>query len=156
MSETYQSTNKKSEDTKPERRRLIHSGTMSVGNFASYDGGYWASNSIDITNFNQVKSVWEEIGPCTFDVEVMHTIQESGEFSYFRKVPYYRRFDPAGGGGTKTNWCYTEITNQTSIGVFYSTLRIDYYTGALEFGDKSSAYWTQYFHYKIWSTLYTI
>lgn len=157
MAEAYQSTDKTSIDTNPKTPRLVHEGAVFVSGFTSYDGGFIAGAGVDITNFNQVKEVTDQIGPSTLNVEVMHVILDGGEYTTFYKAPYYRRFNDVASPSTiQTAWANFNIFNQVNVGddSFFSTLNITYYTSSNAMGDKSSAFWAQQFRYKIWSTLF--
>jgi hypothetical protein len=153
MAEIYNSTNRKSIDTNPNTPRLIHEDTVTMSGFTSFDGGFIAQAAIDITNFNQVKDVWQQIGPVSLKAEVMHVVPDGGEFTWFNIAPFYKRYDNS---GLKTRWCTVDILNQTNTGddTFVSQLLIDYYTTSNSSGDKFSSFYTQEFRYKIWSTLF--
>lgn len=153
MAEAYNSTDRRSVDVNPNTPRLIHEDTVYLGGFGSFDSGYIASTSIDISAYNQVKDVWAERGPSSLKIELVHVIREGSEFTFFQQAPYYRRYDNA---GLKTAWCNFGALNQTDgVGdIFVSNLYIDYYSSANTILDKWSAYWTQEFRYKIWSTVF--
>lgn len=153
MAEAYQSTDKTSIDTNPNTPRLIYEGGLSVSGFGAFDGGYMASTYVDITQFNQVKAVYNELGPVTLKVEVYHVVNEGSEYTFFNPVPFYRKYDNA---GVKTVWSHAGVLQQVNIGddTYVSRLFVDYWTSANTILDKWSAYYTQNFRYKIWSTIF--
>ena len=157
MAEAYNSTDRRSIDTKPNTPRLVHEDTIYLSGFSTFDSGKIVDTSIDITAYNQVKQVTDIRGPSTLNFEIMHVIRDGGEFTYFYKAPYYRRFADVSSPSTiQTAWANSSITNQVNIGddTFFSYLRIQYFTTATTSADRSSSYYTQEFRYKIWSTVF--
>lgn len=153
MAEAYNSTDRRSTDTNPNTPRLIYEDTVTMSGFTSFDSGYTAQSAIDITQYNQVKDVWNAVGPVSLKVEVMHVVPDGNEFTWFNIAPFYKRYESS---GVKTRWCTVDILNQTDSGgnIFVSQLLIDYYTTSNSSADKFSSYYTQQFRYKIWSTLF--
>ena len=153
MAEAYNSTDRTSIDTNPKTPRLIFEDTVTASGFSSYDGGYLVEYAIDISNYNQIKAVWNEVGPSTLKVEVMHVLPGS-EYSYFYAAPYYRRY--TGASAVRTAWCNVRVMSQVVdiSDVYNSSLFIEYFNSHSNVADLWSAYYTQQFKYKIWSTVF--
>lgn len=70
MADQYQSTDKRSEDTRPEVPRLLLEGIVSfdVNDFQVASGGFDAQTSIDITQINDLGNRSKGFDPQTLDV----------------------------------------------------------------------------------------
>lgn len=157
MADIYQSTDRKSIDTRPESPRLLLEGiaTIAVADFAAVTGGFQGSVNIDITEFNDIGNTNKVFSdPATYEVEVIHYYPSTSEFDIFRRIPY--TFFSNYATGVVDRQAYWQVTNQHVLvdNIYVSTLTITYFADTNSGVENDDAGDAQHFLYKIWSTKY--
>lgn len=154
MADAYNSTDQKSQDTRPEVPRLLLEGstTIEVADFAAVTGGYLGSISIDITDINDIGNTNKAFSDnATYKIEVFHYYPDTSEFAVFRPLPYTKFTDYS--TGQVDRWAFFEIINQHVLvdNIYASTLTIYYFADTNAGVQNDDAGEAQGFIYKIWS-----
>lgn len=152
MSDSYQSTDRKSTDTRPETPRLLleSTATLATTDFSAVTGGYFASVEIEITDLNDLGNRVKGFGPQTLQAEIMHTLKltPGGQIDdYFYPLPYSLFSNYSTGAVSRSTWF--EIHNAYVIAgsSWASYLTIYFFQDAAVTRDIS-------FSYKIYSTVF--
>lgn len=155
MAEAYQSTDRKSVDSRPESPRLLREGIASIGvaDFGAVTGGYEGFVSVDITDVNDIGNTNKAFSdPGCYKIEVLHYFPNTSEFDQFRPLPYTKFSNYS--TGVVDRHAFWEVINQHVLvdDIYVSTLSISYFADTNAGSDNDDAGDRQYFLYKIWSS----
>lgn len=152
MTDSYQTTDKLSQDTNPQTPRLLQEGVIDipVADFSAVTGGYSGGGGVEITQLNDLGNRLKGFDPMTLKIDVYHTekITPGGQVDdYFRQVPYVV-FNNLSTGEVLKQASY-EIHNiyVSADSISASYLTVTYFQSTLPGRIQS-------FSYKIYSTIY--
>lgn len=151
MSDTYQSTNKLSQDPYPQTARLLQEGiiTIPTSDYSSVTGGYGAISTIEITQFNRLGNRIKGSDPQTLKIEVQRTEKISGGGQiddFFYPLPYTTFNNYNTGQVSSHHYFLTHNVYVIADDAYASYLTI------FSFFDGLPG--TQSFSYKIWSNIF--
>lgn len=152
MSDIYQTTDKRLQDTNPETPRLLLEGIVDikVSDYYAYSGGYISIASLNISELNDLGNRLKGFPPKTLELKVWknNIISSGGDiFDYYYPLPYLDFVDMSTGEVKES--ATAGILNQYIIGddLSVSLMDITHYS-------KTLPGRTQSFSYKIYSTIY--
>lgn len=152
MADIYKSTNKLAENPYPERSHLLLEGILDIStdSYSSYQGGYYASSSVNITNYIKLGNRNKGFDPQTLEAKVWKTtcITPSGQVDdYYYPLPLTKFYDLS--TGQVDEWAIGYIHNIyiTADDATTSYMTIEHYL-------KDAPGRIQSFSYKIYNTIY--
>lgn len=147
-----QSTDKRSEDTRPESPRLLLEGIIDIdpSEYYSHDGGYITIYSLNITELNDLGNRVKGYTPQSLEIKAWKTsvVSPGGQINDYFYPLNFTLFDDYSTGAVSEH-AHLGITNQYIIGdgLHVSLFNITHWVDTLPGRVQS-------FSYKIYSTIY--
>lgn len=137
-------TDQLSGDTNPYHGYTLLEGDLVVSGFSAVTGGYQASAEYEIYLKDKNLSTTDFDIPI---VDAVHIINYGSGVYQYRQAPYIY-LAPA--TGIVSNQATVLITKQLITGNTYQAiLSLTYFTSSISSGDRDSAFYTQYFKFKL-------
>lgn len=161
MPDPHVSSDRLSQDTRPETPRLLLEGraTIPTTSFSAVTGGFQGFVTVDITTINDIgntnKGAFSD--RATYRVEVFHIRISTSEFDIFSPVPFIDYYNPSSGvydyTGQVRHYATFDVVNQHVLlgDVYNSTLTFTYFASHNDGTFTQGAGFSQTFLYKVWS-----
>lgn len=151
MADQYQSTDKRSQDTRPEVPRLLLEGiyTFDTTELEAVTGGFSASTEIDITSINDLGNRNKGFDPQSLEARVWYTrkLEFGGQIEdYMRPLPYVNFNNFSTGEVAEQATYYIQNVYIVADDLWASYLILTWFV--------SSVTTNASFSYKIYSTVY--
>lgn len=152
MADELQSTDRLSEDTRPESPRLLAEGAarIEVADFSAITGGYQGSVNVDISDINEIGNNTKDAF-ASYKVEVWQGYEVINKYHIFRPLPYVSFTDHSTGSVGRVATFSVSNDGTAGGGIFISYLNITYFANSNAGANGDDAGDDQLFFYKIWS-----